>query len=195
MVSPQSRGRIWFQLPPQVQRVQSPLPTVLTTPPKIKTTILMADPMLLPATTTISAATTPATMNSMAASTPEFGAIPAISLGNPLTPVVPLVAITKVRGCQTGSRAEDRKDSQVQTSPSKELKEVMAGTCTSQNATTSESILLHSHVKRTIYYPDGRREEIEETKWYLPAKGVGSRHFACCSSVVGRVSMGLYKEM
>ena len=68
-----------FHLPPPVQRVQSPqAPTVLTTPPKLTTTILMADPMLLPATTTISAASTPATINSMAASTPEFGAIPAI---------------------------------------------------------------------------------------------------------------------
>ena len=74
---------------------------------------------------------------------------------------------------QTGSVGTECSTSETQTSPSIQRQEISEGTIMddmpniAQPRRMSEPELRHTHTRRTTVFPDGRREVVEETKWYI----------------------------
>jgi hypothetical protein len=109
--------------------------------------------------------------------------IPAISLQSNCSQVVPAPA-TVMFGSQVDREGYHCRDSETQTEEFRDAKAV-AATSETNTRSTSDADLVHSHIKKTIRYPDGRVDEEEESKWYLPVPAGTSCNFACCSSKMG----------
>ena len=107
---------------------------------------------------------------------------------------VPKRASLPVAACQTGTLGASYCATAMQSTPSIQRLERIGSSQTSPNnkgKSTSTSApklpqIRHHHIRRTIYYPDGRKEVIEENLWFSAMTS-----YPCCHTTEFPISDGL----